>query len=147
MQLSRYTDYALRTLIYLNMHRDRLCSIHEIANYYSISQNHLMKIVHQLGKQGIVKTLRGRNGGLILNIEPEKIKLGDIIKNTEEDTIHVKCDQCLIRCNCNLPRFLVEAVNSFYSTLNKYSLSDLFADPNQLKSILNIPELLNSNKA
>lgn len=142
MQLSRYTDYALRTLIYLHVHHDRLCSIHEIATCYSISQNHLMKIVHRLGKQGFIKTLRGRNGGLTLNKDAGSIKLGDIIRNTEEDETYVKCDQCLIQCTCNLPAFLIEAMNNFYKTLNQYSLNDLFKNPKQLEAILKYIELI-----
>lgn len=134
MQLSRYTDYALRILIYLYTHNDRLCSIHEIATYYNISQNHLMKIVHKLGKGGFIKTVRGRRGGLELNMSPSEIKLGNIIKYTEEGAYHVKCSECIIRQNCNLPCFLVEAMNKFYTTLSQYSLDDLFKNPKTLES-------------
>lgn len=137
MQLSRYTDYALRALTYLHMNQNRLCSIHEIATYYSISQNHLMKIVHELGKQKFIKTLRGRNGGLALNINAKDIKLGDIIKITENDAFHVKCGDCVIRCNCNLPYFLDEAMDSFYTTLNQYSLYDVFTNPQKFECIFN----------
>lgn len=140
MQLSLYTDYALRVLIYLHTHNDRLCSIHEIANHYTISQNHLMKIVHKLGKGGFIKTVRGRRGGLKLNMKADDMKLGTIIKYTEEGDFYSKCSECVIYKNCNLPRFLIEAMNNFYKTLSQYSLVDLFKNPQTLESILTIPE-------
>lgn len=142
MQLSRYTDYALRILVYLYMHDDRLCSIHEIATYYEISQNHLMKIVHKLGKGGFIQTIRGRRGGLKLNRDAQDIKLGEIIQYTEEDIYHVNCVQCLIHKNCKLPTFLMEAMNSFYTTLSQYSLIDLFKQSQKSDSFLNMTELL-----
>jgi DNA-binding MurR/RpiR family transcriptional regulator len=63
MRLTVYTDYALRVLMYLALKEDRLATIAEIAERYSISRNHLMKVAHQLGVGGYVETVRGRKGG------------------------------------------------------------------------------------
>jgi hypothetical protein len=62
MRLTTYTDYTLRTLIYLALHPDRLATIATIAEGYGISENHLMKVAHQLGLAGYVETAGGRTG-------------------------------------------------------------------------------------
>jgi Rrf2 family nitric oxide-sensitive transcriptional repressor len=85
MRLTAYTDYALRTLMYLATNRDRLVTISEIADVHGISKNHLMKVVHQLGLSGMVETVRGRNGGLRLNHEPAEINIGEVVRNSETD--------------------------------------------------------------
>ncbi|MDO9192769.1 MAG: Rrf2 family transcriptional regulator, partial [Undibacterium sp.] len=78
MRLTAFTDYTLRTLMYLGTHRDQLVTIQEIADLHNISKNHLMKVVHQLGIEGLVDTVRGRNGGLRLNKEPRDINIGAV---------------------------------------------------------------------
>ena len=62
MRLTRFTDYALRTLIYVGAHEPRQSSIAEIARAYAISETHLVKVVHQLGRLGLIRTTRGRGG-------------------------------------------------------------------------------------
>ncbi|PJE01227.1 MAG: Rrf2 family transcriptional regulator, partial [Leptospira sp.] len=48
MHLSKYTDYSFRILMYLGTHEDRLVTISEVSKRYTISKNHLVKIVHHL---------------------------------------------------------------------------------------------------
>ena len=80
MQLTAYTDYALRVLIYLAVHEAHVVTISEMATAYDISKNHLVKIVHQLGQEGFIETLRGRGGGLRLAHAPDQIYLGEIVR-------------------------------------------------------------------
>lgn len=49
MRLTTFTDYTFRVLMYLALEPNRLATIPEIAAAYDISENHLMKVVHQLG--------------------------------------------------------------------------------------------------
>ena len=91
MKLTDYTDYSLRTLMYLGFNRDRLVTIQDIADLHGISKNHLMKVVHQLGLSGMVETVRGRNGGIRLNKEPEDINIGEVVRNTETDFYMAEC--------------------------------------------------------
>ena len=85
MQLTRYSDYSLRVLIYLALDPERLVTIEEIAQSYGISKAHLMKVVHQLGLNGYVETVRGRGGGLRLARRPEEITVGEVVRSTEEN--------------------------------------------------------------
>jgi Rrf2 family protein len=85
MQLTRYSDYSLRVLIYLALDPERLVTIEDIARSYDISRAHLMKVVHQLGLRGYVETVRGRGGGLRLGRRPEEIGIGDVVRSTEEN--------------------------------------------------------------
>jgi Rrf2 family nitric oxide-sensitive transcriptional repressor len=91
MKLTAYTDYALRTLMYLGANRDRLVTIQDIADLHNIAKNHLSKVVHQLGGLGVIQTVRGRNGGLRLGKEPIDIHLGDLVRNTEPDFNMAEC--------------------------------------------------------
>ena len=72
MRLTRYTDYALRVLLYLGREPTRLCSIAEIARAYAISQNHLMKVVNDLVNAGYLESVRGRAGGIRLDRPPAR---------------------------------------------------------------------------
>jgi Rrf2 family nitric oxide-sensitive transcriptional repressor len=108
MRLTSYTDYALRTLIFLGLNRDRLVTIQDIAELHGISKNHLMKVVHQLGVTGMVDTVRGRNGGMRLKREPADINIGEVVRNTETDFYMAECFDpdnvgCAYSSSCGLP--------------------------------------------
>ena len=133
MRLTNYTDYSLRVLIYLASKRpDELSNITEIAEAYGISKNHLMKVIHELGKMGIVETIRGRGGGLRLALPPEKINIGTIVRKTEDDFRLVECfgeGSCVITPVCGLKHVLHRALAAYLSVLDEYTLKDLVADP------------------
>ena len=120
MRLTRYTDYALRTLIYLGLHEPQQSSIAEIARAYGISENHLTKVVHQLGRLGLVRTSRGRGGGLRLGKPPAEIVVGAVVRQTEDDLALVECfasGACAITAPCRLRRVLGEALAAFFAVL------------------------------
>ena len=93
MRLTNYSDYALRTLMYLAVLPDRsaLATITDIANSYQISRSHLTKIIHQLAQIGFIESIRGKNGGIRLAKSPKHIVLGDVIRHTEPDFELVPC--------------------------------------------------------
>jgi len=137
MQLTAYTDYALRVLMYLAVHEERLVTISEMATAYNISKNHLMKIVHQLGQKGFIETIRGRSGGLRLGQPPTQLALGQIVRQMEPHFNIVECfepttNHCPITPACGLARVLVEARDAFLAVLDRYTLADLIPDKHAL---------------
>jgi Rrf2 family nitric oxide-sensitive transcriptional repressor len=136
MRLTRYTDYALRVLLYLAAHPDRICSISEISRGYGISQNHLMKVVHDLGKAGYVASVRGRLGGIRLARSPAEINIGAVIRHSEDGFDLVDCGECVIAPACGLTSVLNEAVSAFLAVVDSYTLDDLMAKRGDMMAIL-----------
>ena len=132
MRLTAYTDYTLRTLMYLGAHRDRLVTIQDIADLHSISKNHLMKVVHQLGLSGIVETVRGRNGGLRLARAPAEINIGTVVRETESDFFMAECfnkdnNTCPLTPDCQLKAKLGQATAAFLAVLDTVTLASILA--------------------
>ena len=144
MRLTRYTDYALRTLIYVGLHEPRQSSIAEIARAYGISESHLTKVVHQLGRLGFISTTRGRGGGLRLAKPPAEIIVGAVVRQTEEDLALVECfagGACAITAPCRLRCALGEALAAFLAVLDRYTLADLLGgdDGIEIAALLGLP--------
>jgi len=132
MQLSKFSDYSLRVLIYLGSKPEGLSTIEEIAERYGISKEHLRKIVHNLTTTGIVAGKRGRGGGLKLALPPEKINVGEVIRQTEESFTLVECfspgaEPCRISGACRLAWMVHEALTAFLQVLDKYTLADIIS--------------------
>jgi len=129
MELSRFTDYSLRTLLYAGMHAGRTITVSEVATAYGISENHLVKIIHNLGKLGYLKTKRGRSGGFQLAKPPAEINVGAVVRTTESLAL-VEClgedgGNCPIVRACILKRVIAEARDAFLETFDRYTLQDL----------------------
>lgn len=130
MRLTTYTDYALRTLLYLAVHRDRLVTIQDIADAHDIAKNHLTKVVHQLGILGVVESLRGRNGGLKLGREPSEINIGAVVRSTEPDFYMAECfdpkkNFCMMSSACSLKGVLHSATAAYLAVLDGVTLESL----------------------
>ena len=142
MRLTTYTDYTLRTLMYLAVNTERHTTIAEIARTYRISETHLMKIVHQLGIAGDIETVREKNGGIRLGKAAEAINLGTVVRQTEPDMELVACfagaETCVIGKACVLQTALHEALASFLAVLDRYTLADLVAPRLKLAALLGI---------
>ena len=141
MQITRYTDYSLRVLIYLAINQDQLTTISDIAKSYGISKNHLMKIVQQLNQQGYLLATRGKNGGIKLNRPAEKINIGQLVREIEGENKLVECfgsdNQCVITPSCQLKNIFAEAQDNFFKTLDAYTLSDLLG-PKQQNNLITL---------
>lgn len=143
MRLTHYTDYSLRTLMYLGLNRDRLVTIQDIAEVYGISKNHLMKVVHQLGLAGLIETIRGRNGGLRLKIEPANINLGEVVRVTESDFLMVECfssedNECVLAPACLLQDVIRRATNAYLKVLDGITLADILKNSGSLNKLTTI---------
>lgn len=142
MRLTTYTDYSLRTLMYLAVKPDGLATIADIAMAYGISHNHLMKVVHQLGIAGDIATSRGRQGGMRLARRPEEFNLGALVRRLEPDLEIAACfgdaKACAIAPACRLQGALAQALQAFLAVLDGYTLADLIRPQRQLASLLGI---------
>lgn len=132
MRLTTYTDYALRTLMYLAVHRERLVTIQDIATAHNVAKNHLTKVVHQLGQIGVVESLRGRNGGLKLGLEPAQINIGAVVRSTEPDFYMAECfdplkNRCILSSECILKNTLYQATAAYLAVLDGVTLENLMA--------------------
>lgn len=127
MQLSRFTDYSVRVLIYAAMFPERLVTLHEMSDFYDISLAHLRKVVHQLGKLGYLSTFRGKHGGVKLRLPPEDINIGKVVAELEGAKPLIDCVglRCIVLPACGLPGVLKRAQKAFYDEVGKYSLADV----------------------
>jgi Rrf2 family transcriptional regulator, nitric oxide-sensitive transcriptional repressor len=141
MNITRYTDYSLRVLIYLAVNDGQQAKISDIAESYQISKNHLMKIVQELNIRGYLLATRGKNGGLRLNRSPADINVGELVREVEDATKMAECfgrqNQCVITPSCQLKRVFAEAQENFFKTLDRYTLSDLVGEPHR-KSLFDL---------
>jgi Rrf2 family transcriptional regulator, nitric oxide-sensitive transcriptional repressor len=142
MHLTTFSDYTLRTLIYLGLRPDRLCTIDEIAGAYDISANHLMKVVQQAAQAGEIHTLRGQRGGMRLARAPETINIGTVLRRTESDLHIAPCfgsgTACCIQPACVLQGALGDALAAFMAVLDGMNLADLIRPKRQLSALLRL---------
>ena len=136
MQLSLHADYALRVLVYLGTHPDRLVSTQEISAAYGISKHHLVRVVQTLAEAGYVAVSVGRSGGLKLAREPQSISLGGVIRTSEPNMRLAECfdkqtNTCPIAQACALKSMLNEALEAFFSTLDRYTVADILTNSGQ----------------
>lgn len=129
MRLTVFSDYALRVLLVLATRTDALVTIAEVSQAFDISEAHLMKVAHVLGKTGWIETVRGRNGGMRLAVAPKTLKLGEVVRRLEADFALVECfgadNRCVLTGGCGLERALQLAMQAFFAELDRYSLADL----------------------
>ena len=144
MQLTHYTDYSLRVLVYLTLKQNNSVTISEIADYYKISRNHLVKIVNNLANLGYITTVRGKGGGMHLALPADEINIGEVIRSVEPHFNIVECfaedhKNCRIEPICKLKGVLQSATETFLAELDQYSLQDVISNRNLKKiSIANI---------
>lgn len=166
MRLTNYSDYALRTLMYLAVipESDTLATISDVADSYQISKSHLTKIIHQLAQLGYIKSIRGKNGGIRLAMPASDINLGIVMRQTEPDFDIVPCfnalvkkpetkysskqnaivvaksaQPCVITPACQLKSVFAEATHAFLEVMDKYTLADIIQNDEVLREILKRP--------
>ena len=143
MKLTTFTDYCLRVLIYLAADPDRRATIAQIATAFDVSEHHLVKVVHFLGRQGWVRTLRGRGGGLVLARPAAEIGVGQVVRDSEGAAHPVQCftdgaASCAIAGCCRLSGVLAEAMAAFHAVLDRYTLADLVRNREVLVDVLHL---------
>jgi Rrf2 family nitric oxide-sensitive transcriptional repressor len=144
MKLTQFTDYSLRVLIYLAAQPERRATVAEIASAFGVSEHHLTKVVHFLGKHEWIATARGKGGGLALARPADAISVGRVVRDTEGAAVPAECfddnaqGRCAIVDVCRLKGVLAEAVHAFYGVLDRYTLADLAKNRRALTQVLHL---------
>lgn len=141
MKLTSFTDYSLRVLIFVAAQPTRRATIGEIAATFEISEHHLTKVAHFLGKAGWLANVRGKGGGLELAMPPELINIGEVVRATEGDARPAECfvvggNHCRIAGICSLSDILADAVAAFYGALDRFTLAELVRNRQALAKVL-----------
>lgn len=140
MKLTAFTDYSLRVLVHVATAPEGRATIAGVARAFSISENHLVKVVHLLGREGFLANTRGRGGGLALARPASEINVGALIRITEGFDVPAECFRedgaCVIAPVCRLAKVLQQALDAFYEVLDRHTLADLVANRDRLAAIL-----------
>lgn len=135
MRLSLHTDYALRALIYLAGKPGR-STVSQIAQFYTISKDHMAKVIHQLARLGYVRSIRGVGGGVELCRSAEEIRIGQVILALEGNMHLLECvgtnNVCSIQPRCRLRGVFAEAERIQMEYLQGVRLSDVVQPGGQL---------------
>ncbi|PHM62205.1 nitric oxide-sensing transcriptional repressor NsrR [Xenorhabdus ishibashii] len=136
MQLTSFTDYGLRALIYMaSLPAGQMTSITEVTEVYGVSRNHMVKIINQLSHLGLVNAVRGKNGGISLGKPANEIRIGDVVRSLEPLSL-VDCSACQITPACRLKSVLNQAVEHFLEELDKHTVADMVRDNRPLYQLL-----------
>jgi Rrf2 family nitric oxide-sensitive transcriptional repressor len=139
MQLTKFSDYALRVLMYTHAAGGRRVTIEEMAAAYRISRAHLMKVVNSLSRAGYLTAHRGRSGGIVLGRPAEDICLGEVVRATEPAFAIVECfstnNQCVFTDRCRLARVLDQALTAFLTVLDQHTLASVALKPKDFRAI------------
>jgi Rrf2 family nitric oxide-sensitive transcriptional repressor len=141
MMLTRFSDYSLRVLMFAAVRGDKPFSVSEVAGKYDLSKNHLAKVVNRLVRTGHLKARRGRGGGVWLGRDPRTIRLGTLVRSTENESPLVECfatttNLCLLTPACRLKGVLAQALDAFYHSLEQRTLADLVDNRATLTALL-----------
>jgi len=143
MKLNAFSDYTLRTLIYLALVEGTNVTAQEVASRFDLSFHHIAKVAQWLARNGYVKASRGRGGGMTLIVPPEEISIGTVMRATERGTAIIECmkpgaSSCKITPACLLAPAINEAQEAFFATLDQKTLADIISNKTHLKRVLNV---------
>ena len=132
MQLTDFSDYSLRLVLYLAVHQDRLVQAQEVSRAYGVSRHHMIKVAQRLADGGIIESVRGRGGGLRLNRPPHEINVGALVRLTEPHLNFVECfddrtNTCPISTACGMKAVILNAQHAFLHVLDQHTVADFLA--------------------
>jgi Rrf2 family nitric oxide-sensitive transcriptional repressor len=141
MQLTYFTDYALRVLIYAAVRPGSRCLTSDVATAFGMSRHHVVKVVNELRHLGYLDTTRGRDGGFALARQPDRIRIGEVVRRTEGSMALVECfnrdtNTCPLSPACGLKGVLRGAFDAFLAVLDRATLADLVAEPRWVTQVV-----------
>ena len=147
MQLTTFTDYSLRVLMYLAARPGQRATAAQVADAFGISQHHVVKVVHFLGKAGWLDNVRGKGGGLALARPASRINIADVVRDAEGEARLAACfddrtaeGECPLTPVCKLRGVLGDALAAFHAVLARYTLEDVVRNREEVAAILFMPQ-------
>lgn len=135
--LSQKVRYTIRALQHLaDRFGQGLVPLSEIAEAQNIPAKFLTVILSEMGREGIVNSVRGRDGGYELALPPVDIRYGDIIRLTRGSLAlvpcasrysHEKCKNCLEESQCRLRSLMLQVRDETAAILDRTTLADAIA--------------------
>ncbi len=146
MRLTQQTNYAVRALMYCAANPERPSKVADIAASFDMSETHLFKIMKVLVDANLIRTIRGRNGGVMIARPPESITVGEVVRAAEESFLLAECfdsgrKDCPLINSCGFNGLLHEALEAFMDVLDTKTIADLSEDKPNLRYLLKIDEL------
>lgn len=141
MQLTSFTDYALRTLVYLGLQpNDRLVSVKQICEHFNMPRNHVIKVTQQLSAQEYIKSTRGRQGGIRLARPAAEINIGQVVRDFEKRLVPIDCESqdCPVTSRCRVKALMRRAQRAFLKELDNFVIQDMLEEPEELIALLKI---------
>ncbi len=154
MKITALQEYGMRCLMQLAEQGDTVpVRIRSIAKNEGLSADYVEKILTHLRRAGLVKSVRGLNGGYVLSKSPSQISIGDAINFLSEKPVQMRrlkkdlCGQfpgnrteCVHMRGCTIRQIWTLVLVRVFGSLNKIYLSDLLGNEaevqNRLKKFL-----------
>ena len=139
--LSLFSDYSLRILMFAALKRTVVFSVDDAAKAYGLSRHHTAKVVNFLAQRGYLRSQRGRGGGLCLGKDPGEIRLGEVLRQTENGAPLVECfdtakNTCPLIHVCALKGALAGALSAFFDSMDRFTVASLVQRPDGLRRVL-----------
>ena len=129
MTLSKTTEYALRILTLMAAENEKKFSSLYIHNELKIPKKYLQRLLTDLSKYGLIKSLQGRNGGFILAKKAKKIKIAEIIDAVEGFKKEPSCffgfEKCARNKPCAMHDVWAKSQEDLIKILKSTSLDDI----------------------
>jgi len=137
MRLTSYSNYALRAMQLAALKAPALVRVDDVVHVHGLARPHIVKIVHELGKAGLIETQRGRGGGFRLARAPEAITVGEVVRLTEGPIELVECfndatNTCPLIGICRLSTAFAQATRAFFEVLDGVTIADIASNRDQL---------------
>ena len=147
MKVSKKTEYGLRAMVALALMagEDHPVPLPEIAAAEGIPEQFLDQIVAKLRKAGFVKSVRGVNGGYLLNRQPEEISIGSVVRLLEGSLSPIGCvgeefsspgDFCGRYKNCHTRNVWLRVMVAVTKALDSISLAEVLRDEVSVEQVL-----------
>ena len=129
--------------MYCAVNADKPSKVADIAASFDMSETHLFKIMKVLVDAGLIKTIRGRNGGVMLAKPASEITVGEVVRAAEESFLLAECfdsgrKDCPLILSCGFNGLLHEALEAFMDVLDTKTIADLSEDRMSIRDLLKI---------